>query len=216
MSVIPEAPPYQPTISKPQHDALVAILKERHVTNGWRPSGRVLPALLRKGWVVKDTEVLFVTPEGREALTLPVRKISQVKPTWRSMQRLRNQKALVGKVEKYLSHARLTIDLWGFADLVSVQEGQPGTLYIQACITAHIPRRLDKMREPKRAARIRRVLAAGNRVSIWGWGLKRMHAGAARQVYKLTELHVTAALLDGSAIEEAVRVQIEEQGEEMT
>jgi hypothetical protein len=87
-------------------------------------------------------------------------------PTARTLALLRRCRYTADVVERYLHHARRKRDFLGFADVLAVRRGEPGTLAIQASTLAHVRDRLDRCRSrPELAA----WLAAGNRLEVWGW-----------------------------------------------
>ena len=187
-------PEQAPTISQPQRLVMERLEAgqsiEEAVKGVWLGASKVLRALVRKEWVTVES---VVTDAGREALKLPTKLVVKVAPTRRSMMRLRNQKALVAKVERWNSFAKVNMDVWGFADIITVQPDQPGTLFIQACAHSNVHTRLKKMCGPKIAPRIRKVLEAGNRVEIWTWGLDFTKTHGKRAVYTLRVRPLTLA-----------------------
>jgi hypothetical protein len=87
-------------------------------------------------------------------------------PTARTLALLRGCRYTADVVERYLHHARRKRDFLGFADVLAVRRGEPGTLAVQATTLAHVRDRLDRCRSrPELVA----WLAAGNRLEVWGW-----------------------------------------------
>jgi hypothetical protein len=84
-------------------------------------------------------------------------------PTQRSLAHLRALAGdMVGVVEKRIPYQRITQDLFGFADIVAVLPGVPGTTYVQTTDGSNVAHRLAKMRAEPVASRVRACLAAGN------------------------------------------------------
>src|SRR3990167_1551476 len=110
-------------------------------------------------------------------------------PTARSLAALRQRGCLAAVVEHFNPHARIRQDLFGAFDVLAIEPGQPGVLFVQCCVTWDITKRLAKLQTEPVAERVRRVLAAGNRVSVHGWALRG--ARGKRKVYELKEVSVT-------------------------
>jgi microcystin degradation protein MlrC len=118
------------------------------------------------------------------------------KPTQRSLAHLRAMAgSLVAIVERWNPHAKVRQDLFGFADLVAVIPGVPGTTYVQTTSGANVAHRLAKIREEPVASRVRACLAAGNTVMVHGW--RKSGARGARKVWTLREVVVTRAEVEG-------------------
>lgn len=77
--------------------------------------------------------------------------------------------------ERWLPRGKTTKDLFGFADMVAVKEGEVGTLYVQATTIEHMTDRLEKIRREPRA---RTVLLSGNRILLVGWRLAKALPGS--------------------------------------
>ena len=103
-------------------------------------------------------------------------------PTARSLAYLR-KRAIAGVVERYNPHAKRRHDLFGFIDIVALDEWA-GTLGVQTTTTDNISHRLDKLRE-ECAGNMRLWLERGNRLVIHGWA-KRGPRGQ-RKTWTLTE-----------------------------
>lgn len=104
-------------------------------------------------------------PEGQ-----PVRKKSKKSPTQRSLERLRRAGAMAATVERWNPYAQVRQDLFGFADVLAIDDA-PGCLAIQATTADNSGHRLAKFKGSEVAAKIKRFLAAGNRLEIHGWRL---------------------------------------------
>ena len=118
-------------------------------------------------------------------------------PTQRSLAHIRGMAgALVAIVERWNQHAKVRQDLFGFADLVAVIPGMPGTVYVQTTSGANVAARLNKMRAEPVVARVRACLAAGNSVMVHGWA--KRGARGKRKTWTLREVVVTAAELEAT------------------
>lgn len=111
-------------------------------------------------------------------------------PTSRTLEKCRKLGFQAAVVEKWIPQTKRRIDVFGFGDLLVVDD-KPGALLIQATgdNAGDVARRVEKIKResPRRA---RRWLAAGNRIQVWGWG-KRGAAGAR----KLWTLRIVDVLL---------------------
>jgi hypothetical protein len=113
-----------------------------------------------------------------------------VSPTQRSLAHLRGIAGeMVGVVEKRLPRQHVTQDLFGFADIVAVIPGMPGTIYVQTTSGPNVAARLTKMRAEPIASRVRACLAAGNTVMVHGW--RRAGPRGKRKVWTLREVVLT-------------------------
>ena len=93
----------------------------------------------------------------------------RLSPTQRSLDRLRKTGALAAVVEKWNSHAHIRQDLFGFIDLVALDEGT-GVLGVQTTTGDHVAERVRKVTEDETlSARARMWLGKGNRVEFHGW-----------------------------------------------
>lgn len=114
-------------------------------------------------------------------------------PTARTLAYVRQQGGLAQVVERWNQYARRRVDLWGFIDVL-VLDDSPGVLGIQATTTGNVSHRLAKLREECGPA-MAKWLAAGNRLAVFGWSLKG--ARGKRKTWTLTERVVTPADLTG-------------------
>lgn len=111
-------------------------------------------------------------------------------PTQRSLAHLRGVAgSLVAVVERWNPHAKVRQDLFGFADLVAVIPGVPGTTYVQTTSGTNVAARLTKLREEPIASRVRACLAAGNTVMVHGW--RKVGERGRRKLWDLREVVVT-------------------------
>jgi len=113
-------------------------------------------------------------------------------PTERTLDECRKRGWLPCVVERVIPKTFTRKDVWGFGDLLAVDD-QPGALLIQACVTGDISKRANKIREYCRHEALC-WLKAGNRISVWGWA-KRGAAGK-RKLWTLKEYPVTMETLD--------------------
>jgi hypothetical protein len=87
-------------------------------------------------------------------------------PTARTLAALRQRGCLAAVVERWLPHARVRQDVFGFCDIVYVDRERTGTVYVQATSgTNHAARRRKLLALPA----LGRVLAAGNPIEVWSW-----------------------------------------------
>ena len=89
-------------------------------------------------------------------------------PTQRTLEVLKETGVLCQKVEYWNTFAKRRIDLFGFIDIVAVQESRTGFLCIQATTDNNISERIKKVLE-KCSESARRVLQSGNSIEVWGW-----------------------------------------------
>jgi len=91
-----------------------------------------------------------------------------VTPTQRTLKLLRDRGYIAAVVERWNPYARIRQDLFGFIDIIAVNDGD--TLAVQATSDSNVAARIDKIRDTP-AANI--WLACLSR-SLWviGWGKK--------------------------------------------
>lgn len=103
-------------------------------------------------------------------------------------------------IEKWIPQTKRRLDAFGFGDVL-VLDDMPGALLIQATTDTggNVSARVGKIRG-ECAAAASAWLAAGNRVSVWGWG-KRGKAGARKlwtlRVVEIAPFTCVAPVLDG-------------------
>ncbi|SRR6266581_4195798 len=107
-------------------------------------------------------------------------------PTARSLLHLRKRGCLAATVERWNAYAKVRQDLWGFADILAIEPGRRGCLFVQACATGDQAKRLAKL---KAEPRVSRCLKAGNRVAVWGWSKRGQRDK--RKLWLLSETRVT-------------------------
>jgi len=71
-----------------------------------------------------------------------------------------------GRVDSWIPGARITRDLFGFADLLVFMDGGAGILLVQATSAPNVSARVKKLLESDLA---REWVAEGNRAEVWGW-----------------------------------------------
>jgi hypothetical protein len=89
-------------------------------------------------------------------------------PTARTLQLLPAAGYLAAVVERRV-HGRLTIDLFGIADVLAVHPGHKDVLLIQVTTRGHQAARVARVRAPSRAEALPALLRAGLRVEVWAW-----------------------------------------------
>lgn len=85
-------------------------------------------------------------------------------PTQRTLATLRADGFMASVVERWNPHARVRQDLFGFADVIAVRNGE--TLAVQTTSSSNAAARVYKLRHMES---VRRCLEAGWRVEVWGW-----------------------------------------------
>jgi N6-adenosine-specific RNA methylase IME4 len=100
-------------------------------------------------------------------------------PTQRTLAYLRRAGFLVAVVERWLPHANLRQDLWGFADVLAVHPPDGLFLLIQVTTAGHVAHRLAKAKaRPELAAWLR----AGGRFVVHGWSRRKNGKWEVKQV----------------------------------
>lgn len=110
-------------------------------------------------------------------------------PTARSLAYLRKGGALAQVVERYNPHAKRRVDLFGFIDIVAVDDTVKGVIGVQTTTTGNVSHRLTKLRV-ECAPKMQRWLYCGNMLVIHGWA--KRGARGMRKVWTLTERIVTS------------------------
>jgi hypothetical protein len=75
----------------------------------------------------------------------------------------------VDKVERRLPRGFVTVDCFGFADVLALHPEVQGVLAVQATTSAHVQERVQKVQAEPRATL---WLRCGNRIWVVGWGLR--------------------------------------------
>lgn len=114
-------------------------------------------------------------------------QVLAVTPTARTLAECRKRGWLVGVVEQTIPHTFIKRDLFGFVDIVAVDD-QPGAVLIQATgdNAGDVARRVTKIRG--KARELEQCLRAGLRVQVWGWG--KRGARGKRKVWTLRVVDV--------------------------
>jgi hypothetical protein len=81
---------------------------------------------------------------------------------------LRELGAMAEVVEKRIPRVHITKDLYGFIDILAVDD-LPGTLGVQTTTGEHQAARIAKIQSKELEKNVRKWLAAGNRISVHGW-----------------------------------------------
>ena len=89
-------------------------------------------------------------------------------PTQRTLEHCRKLGWDAGVVERWNPHARIRHDLFGFVDIVAIDQCSRVHM-IQATSTANMQARINKIEDDENMARIARALGAHGVVEVWGW-----------------------------------------------
>lgn len=114
-------------------------------------------------------------------------------PTQRTLSHLRARGWWPAVVERWLPHARVRQDLYGFADLVALAPDRPGVVAIQTTSAGNAAARRRKIAAEPMA---RRWLIAGNAILLHGWGKRKVKRGGKAVRWTLTEQEITLEMLD--------------------
>lgn len=85
------------------------------------------------------------------------------------MRWLRAEGYAVDKVEHRNPFGRVTVDCFGFADILALHKDFPGVLAVQATTTDHVRDRIEKVQANTNAVL---WLACQNRIYVVGWALR--------------------------------------------
>lgn len=105
-------------------------------------------------------------------------------PTARSLAHLRKHGAIAAVVERYNSFSRKRTDLFGFIDIVALDD-QPGVLGVQSTTVSNQSARVAKIQSQELAVAVRWWLRAGNRIVVHGWA--KRGARGKRKTWTLAE-----------------------------
>ncbi len=97
----------------------------------------------------------------------PEKKKGHVSPTQRSLKRLRDAGWLAAIVEHFNPHVMIRQDLFGFGDILAVNEGL-GVLIVQTTTKSGADR-MRKMETPEILPAVLRCLRAGVKIEVHGW-----------------------------------------------
>jgi hypothetical protein len=95
-------------------------------------------------------------------------------------------------IEKVTYYARgVHHDLFGFIDVLAIQPGRSGLLGVQATDLSNVAARVTKIKmlcaaDPN--SKVFHWLHSGNRLEVWGWGLR---GRGARRMYDVRRLRIT-------------------------
>lgn len=90
-------------------------------------------------------------------------------PTQRSLKRARDAGGLAAVVERFNPHARVRVDLFGFIDILVLDEGA-GVVGVQTTTAQNLSARVRKVTDDQSLSRIARTwLGKGNRIEFHGW-----------------------------------------------
>jgi hypothetical protein len=117
-------------------------------------------------------------------------------PTQRTMEWLRGLGYVVDKVERRLPRGFVTVDCFGFADILALHSDVHGVLAVQATTSAHVQERVQKVQAEPRATL---WLRCGNRIWVVGWGL-RVQEHRKRWIPRVIKVTETGTVEDESAI----------------
>lgn len=109
-------------------------------------------------------------------------------PTQRTLAELRRRGWPCTVTEHWNPFAKIRQDAWGFCD-VWVMDDLPGSLIVQCTSASHVADRVTKITTGRRAPLAVRWLQAGNRIQVWGWGLRGPRGK--RKLWTLREQKVT-------------------------
>jgi hypothetical protein len=107
-------------------------------------------------------------------------------PTSRSLNYCRDQELIAGVVEKWNPHARIRQDLFGFIDLIVIDD--EGIIGVQATSGSNAAARVKKILAEPRA---RRWLEARCRIEVWAWKKKKIRRGGTAFRWVLEKRPVT-------------------------
>ena|SRR5882724_2298874 len=114
----------------------------------------------------------------------------------------------IANAQRWIQRAFLKIDLFGLADMVAVRHDPgSGTWFINVCddngeVAEHIDKYMNGWDHPKKGrmppnSHLPVILSAGNRFSIFAWGMRN---SAGRGSRKVRTLRVTEAYLDKAEV----------------
>lgn len=113
-------------------------------------------------------------------------------PTQRSLKFLRELGAMAEVVEKRIPRVHITKDLYGLFDVLAVDD-LPGCLGVQTTTMSNQAARVAKIQSPELRKNVEKWLAAGNRISVHGWG--KQGPRGSRKLWTCTVTPVTAETL---------------------
>jgi hypothetical protein len=85
-------------------------------------------------------------------------------PTQRSLEEMRKRGYFCWVVEYWHSFSKTRRDLWGFADLLCLREGE--VVAVQTTSASHVAERIKKIADHENVGHVRK---AGVRILVHGW-----------------------------------------------
>lgn len=110
-------------------------------------------------------------------------------PTTRSNEYARKRGWTSAVVEKWNPHVKIRQDLFGFGDILVIDD-QQGSLIVQATSGSHVAARMTKIEEND-VARV--WLAADNRIEVWGWRKTKVKRGGKAMRWNVRRMYATLA-----------------------
>jgi hypothetical protein len=107
-------------------------------------------------------------------------------PTSRSLDYCRKNGMLAGVTERWNPHAKVRHDLFGFVDIVVIDDD--GILGVQATSGANAAARVKKILDEPKAER---WLRAGARIEVWSWSKRKLKRGGKAFRWELDRRPVT-------------------------
>lgn len=101
-------------------------------------------------------------------------------------------------VERWIPQLRIRQDLFGWADAVAIREDQDGVLFLQFTTTGNMVSRIKKIISSEKA---KIVLAANNRIEVWGWSKRGEHDK--RKLWTVKRVPILYTFIDGMHAGEA-------------
>jgi hypothetical protein len=90
--------------------------------------------------------------------------MAKTSPTQRSLQLMRDRGCLAEVVERWNPHSRTRHDLWGFVDIICLDDNQ--VIAVQSTSRSNMSARIRKIEEHENLAA---VLRAGIQIVVHGW-----------------------------------------------
>lgn len=85
-------------------------------------------------------------------------------PTQRTLERLRDAGWVAEICERWIPGANIRKDLWGFADVLAIREGE--VLAVQCTSGSNVSARVRKIEASPLLSAVRK---AGIAIEVWGW-----------------------------------------------
>jgi hypothetical protein len=123
----------------------------------------------------------MATKPKRAARAKKRKKPAALSPTQLTLRECRKRSWPAQKVEYWQPHSRRRIDLFGFIDIVTLDD-VGGVLGIQATTWSAISTRVRKIEAIEEAVS---WLAHGNRIQVWGWAKRPQKPGSRRLTWQV-------------------------------